>query len=115
MTKLEKYYKKIDKEFNRMCDKLNKRFDDSYEDVLTAFSLESTCGTDKAFLASKYNCSMAKINPENGKPHDILMYFPDYTLIEQTRYFLDVYLTTNRDVLDADVISTLEALIERYK
>lgn len=105
----------LKRKFNKMCDRLNRRFDRSYDDVLCAFQLGSTCGTDKAFLGSAYDCSLAIINPETKVPQDILMYFPDYSEIERTRYFLQAYLTTNADVLETPVIEELISLIERYK
>jgi hypothetical protein len=58
---------------------------------------------------------MGIINPDTGRPEDILMYFPDYSVIERTRYFLQAYLTTNEDVLETPVIEELLELINRYQ
>ena len=105
----------LKKRFNKMYNKLSKSFDKSYADVITAFEIESTLGTDKAFLMSRQNCAMGIINPDTGRPEDILMYFPNYSIIEQTRYFLEAYLTTNDGVLDTEAVETLIELISRYK
>jgi hypothetical protein len=105
----------LKKRFNKMYRKLSRSFDKSYADVVTAFEIESTLGTDKAFLASRQNCAMGIINPDTGRPEDILMYFPDYSVIERTRYFLQAYLTTNEDVLETPVIEELLELINRYQ
>ena len=105
----------LKRKFNKMYDKLGKSFDKSYADVVTAFEIESTLVTDKAFLMSRQNCAIGIINPETGKPEDILMYFPDYSLIERTRYFLEAYLTTNDGFLDTETVETLIELIGRYK
>ena len=103
------------RKFNKMYDKLSRSFDKSYADVVSAFELESTLGTDKAFLTSRQNCAMGIVNPDTGTPEDILMYFPDYSTIERTRYFLEAYLTTNGDYLETPVIEELLELIDRYK
>ena len=108
----------LKRKFNKMCKRLNRRFDQSYDDVLCAFQLNSTCGTDKAFLSSAYDCALTKIKSTSSttyKPYDILMYFSDYTDIALTRKYLEAYLLTNEDVLEADKIEELKRLIERYK
>lgn len=105
----------LKKRFNKMYRKLSRSFDKSYADVITAFEIESTLGTGKAFLLSRQNCAMGVINPDTGRPENILMYFPHYSTIERTRYFLEAYLTTNGDYLDTPVIEELLELIDRYK
>ena len=106
---------KLERKLNKIYKKIARRFDRSYDDVLEAFYTNSTHRTDKAFLGSAYDCSLAIIDPETKVPRDILMYFPDYSEIERTRYFLQAYLTTNADVLETPVIEELISLIERYK
>lgn len=105
----------LKKRFNKMYSRLSRSFDKSYADVVTAFEIESTLGTDKAFLPSRQNCAMGVINPDTGRPEDILMYFSHYSTIERTKYFLEAYLTTNEDYLDTPVIEELLELIDRYK
>lgn len=105
----------LKRKFNKMYNRLGRVFDKSYADVVSAFELESTVGTDKAFLMSRQNCAIGIPNPETGRPEDILMYFPDYSTIERTRYFLEAYLTTNGDYLETPVIEELLELIDRYK
>lgn len=98
--------------------KTTEHFNDSYDTVLEAFYQESTFGSDKCFLASGYNCSLAKIDPDTNMPVDVLMYFPDYTAIQLTKKYLEAYLITNEDVLaeiDPDRIDELKSLIERYR
>lgn len=108
-------FRKLNKKITKLNKEITKLFDVSYDTVLEAFYQETVFGSDKAFLASNCNCSIAKIDPDTNFPVDVLMYFPDYFAIQSTKKYLEAYLLTNEDVLDEDEIVELKSLIDRYK
>ena len=62
-----------------------------------------------------YKNSCFKIDQETGECVDYLIYFPNYDYISKIRYYLDAYLTTNRDVLEPKDIVKLERLLEYFE
>jgi hypothetical protein len=56
---------------------------------------------------------VCRIDPETGELRDFFLYFAEYNTIWRIRYYLDAYLTTNRDVLEEDQIYELEYLLTR--
>lgn len=100
--------------FNRRVNKLFKAFPKSFDNVVEAIQLQSTCGSEKHFLVNDDNTAMGRIHPQYGDIEDILMYFPDYTDMALTRKYLEAYLTTNRDVLGQVEINELERLLKRF-
>lgn len=102
------------KNFNRRVNKLFKAFPKSFDDVVEAIQLQSTCGSEKHYLVNDDNTAIGRIHPQYGDIEDILMYFQDYTDIALTRKYLEAYLTTNRDVLEQTDINELERLLKRF-
>lgn len=102
------------KNFNRKLDKLFKGFPKSFDDVVEAIQLQTTCGSEKHFLVNNDNTAMGRIHPQYGDIEDILMYFQDWNDIALIHKYLDAYLTTNRDVLEQKDIDELERLLKRF-
>lgn len=103
--------RQLNKRFNRLC----KRIDRSYDDVIEAFQLQSTCNSDRLYLMNSDDTGLGSVNPETGEIRDILIYFDDYNDIALTYRFLEAYLLTNEDVLDECSIYDLKRLLNRYK
>lgn len=54
---------------------------------------------------------IARINQETGELCNFLVHFQDYHFIYRILYYLEAYLTTNKDVLNEESIDELKYLI----
>lgn len=100
--------------FNRRVNKLVKAFPKSFDDVVEAIQLQTTCGSERHYLVNNDNTAIGRVNPPYNDIEDILMYFPDYTDISLIHKYLEAYLITNREVLEQKDIDELERLLKRF-
>lgn len=62
-----------------------------------------------------YKNGCFRIDQETGECVDYLIYFPNYDYISRIRYYLNAYLTTNREFLEPKDIVKLEKLLEYFE
>lgn len=109
MKLLELNIKRLDKKIKRNEKKIIRRLQKSYRDVKHAIihQLEG----DRVYTR---NNRIFTISQETGECTDYLVYIPEYNTIHRIKYYLDAYLTTNRDVLEESEIGELEGLLRYF-
>ena len=108
---------------NNLADELRKNVENRFDLALltiveTLAELDDgdmvcySCGNIGISLTKKY-IELVDINASTGLLE--LQIFPDYNDIARVKYYLEAYLLTNEDVLEAETIEELKRLIELYK
>lgn len=106
---LKKLKKRISKLENKLVTNIQDSLSYSMDIVITATDFYEKIGvTDKIVEHNR----VAKIDPETGEICHYLYYFRDFNDIYRIIYYLDAYLTTNKDVLDEEQIDELKRLID---
>jgi hypothetical protein len=109
--KIARVTKKITRLKKKTSESLTKNLKKSHQFLTQAVNFPTEYTDHEYFVSSNQVC---RIDPETGELKDFFLYFIDYADIYRIRYYLDAYLTTNRDVLEDYKIIELERLIKRF-